>query len=127
MVREEHPLGREILRILLEHNLIPSVIIQDVSTIGDLEREKFLKRFAGQLVRSRLTGLAGKRYHFIALPITTTISTKKYLKTNKPEILVLAESELSHYKFVNQPAAGRFSHFTDESSYPSKGCTINGH
>jgi methionyl-tRNA formyltransferase len=62
MVLEEHPYGREMLRILLENDLVPSVIIQEVSRVGDVERDKFLKRMTGQPVPPRLTELVtGKK------------------------------------------------------------------
>ncbi|MCK5794813.1 MAG: hypothetical protein KAH12_08895, partial [Anaerolineales bacterium] len=62
LVLEDHPYGREMLRILLEKDLIPSMIIQEVSAVGDEEREKFLTRMAGQPVPPRLTQLvSGKK------------------------------------------------------------------
>ena len=57
LVLEEHPYGREMLRILLERDLVPSLIVQEVSEVGDVEREKFLTRIAGQPVPPRLTQL----------------------------------------------------------------------
>lgn len=54
LVLEEHPYGREMLRTLLENDLVPSLIIQEVSSVGDEEREKFLKRIKGQPVPPRL-------------------------------------------------------------------------
>ena len=50
LVLEEHPYGREMLRILLERDFVPSLIVQEVSGVGDVEREKFLARIAGQPV-----------------------------------------------------------------------------
>jgi len=34
------------LRILLDNDLVPSMIIQEVSSVGDEEREKFLLRMS---------------------------------------------------------------------------------
>jgi methionyl-tRNA formyltransferase len=48
LVLEEHPYGREMLKKLLEHNLTPSVIIQEVSKVAEKERCKFLRRQEGQ-------------------------------------------------------------------------------
>ena len=61
LVLEEHPYGREMLRILLEKNLVPSVIVQEVSEVGDVEREKFLARITGQPVPPRLAQLIAGR------------------------------------------------------------------
>ena len=55
LVLEDHPYGREMLRILLEKDLVPSMIIQEVSDVGDEERQKFLTRMSGQPLPPRLT------------------------------------------------------------------------
>jgi len=64
LVLEEHPYGREMLRILLENNLVPSMIIQEVSNVGDEEREKFLKCRANPQsthIRAYSPGYVGQR------------------------------------------------------------------
>lgn len=77
LVLEEHPYGREMLRILLENDLVPSMIIQEVSKVSDEERKKFLERMAGQPVPPRLTQLSqGRKYRYIVYPIIMTIPAK---------------------------------------------------
>ena len=50
LLLKEHPYGREMLSQLLSENFIPSIIISEDSSIGDEEREKFLKRIEGNPV-----------------------------------------------------------------------------
>jgi len=50
LVLQEHPYGREMLRILLERGHRPALILQEDSPVADEEREKFLTRIAGQPV-----------------------------------------------------------------------------
>ncbi len=57
LVIEEHPYGREMLKVLLERGFTPRVIIQEVSDVGDVEREKFLNRIQGQPVPPRINQL----------------------------------------------------------------------
>ena len=59
LVLEEHPYGREMLRVLLENDLVPKMIIQEVSAVGDEERSKFLDRIAGQPQISNVRKCAG--------------------------------------------------------------------
>lgn len=48
LVLEEHPYGREMLRILLERGLSPAAVIEESSPVADEERAKFLTRIAGE-------------------------------------------------------------------------------
>tara|TARA_B100000965_G_scaffold83969_2_gene67605 strand:+ start:4548 stop:5330 length:783 start_codon:yes stop_codon:yes gene_type:complete len=50
LLLKEHPYGREMLSQLLSENFIPSIVISEDSSIGDEEREKFLKRIEGNPV-----------------------------------------------------------------------------
>ena len=57
LVLEEHPYGREMLRILLKRKFRPGLIIEEVSPVADEERHKFLTRIAGQAVPSTIAQL----------------------------------------------------------------------
>jgi methionyl-tRNA formyltransferase len=95
LVLEEHPYGREMLRILLEKDLIPSVIIQEVSAVGDVEREKFLARMAGQPLPPRLTQLAtGKKIPFYCVANHNDNVCKELLADNKPDVLALGGTRI---------------------------------
>jgi methionyl-tRNA formyltransferase len=86
LVLEEHPYGREMLRILLENNLVPSVIIQEISAVGDVEREKFLTRMAGQSLPPSLTQLiTGKKIPVFCVANHNDAVCKELLADVKPD------------------------------------------
>ncbi len=95
LVLEEHPYGREMLRILLENNLVPSVIIQEVSAVGDVEREKFLTRMAGQPLPPRLTQLiTGKKIPVFCVANHNDAVCKELLADDKPDVLALGGTRI---------------------------------
>jgi methionyl-tRNA formyltransferase len=83
------------LRILLENNLVPSVIIQEVSAVGDVEREKFLTRMAGQPLPPRLTQLiTGKKIPVYCVANHNDDICKELLKADKPNVLALGGTRI---------------------------------
>ncbi len=50
LLLKEHPYGREMLKQILSKGFVPAIIIEENSDIADEEREKFLKRIAGNPV-----------------------------------------------------------------------------
>lgn len=104
LVLEEHPYGREMLRILLESNLVPSMIIQEVSDVGDVEREKFLTRIAGQPVPPRLTQLiSGRKIPVYCVSNHNDDSCKELLAADKPDVLVLGGTRIIKTKILDVP------------------------
>jgi len=104
LVLEEHPYGREMLRILLDNDLIPSVIIQEVSEVGDVEREKFLTRMAGQPLPPRLTQLiTGKKIPVYCVANHNDDACKELLAAEKPDILVLGGTRIIKTKILETP------------------------
>lgn len=95
LVLEEHPYGREMLRILLENDLIPSMIIQEVSAIGDEEREKFLTRMAGQPVPPRITQLiTGRQIPVYCVSNHNDNVCRDLLTADNPDVLVLGGTRI---------------------------------
>ena len=95
LVLEEHPYGREMLRILLENDFVPSMIIQEVSRVGDEEREKFLTRIAGQPVPLRLTELiAGRKIPVYCVSNHNDPVCQELLEEIKPDLLVLGGTRI---------------------------------
>jgi methionyl-tRNA formyltransferase len=95
LVLEEHPYGREMLRILLENNLVPSQIIQEVSDLGDEERHKFLKRIAGQQVPPRLTQLISEsKIPVYCVSNHNNDTCRTLLEADKPDVLVLGGTRI---------------------------------
>lgn len=104
LVLEEHPYGREMLRILLENDLIPSMIIQEVSVVGDVEREKFLTRMAGQPLPPRLTQLiTGKKIPVFCAANHNDAVCEKLLADDKPDILVLGGTRIIKSNILEIP------------------------
>jgi methionyl-tRNA formyltransferase len=95
LVLEEHPWGREMLRILLERGLVPNVVIQEVSRIGDEEREKFLTRIAGQPVPPRLNQLlTGRRVPVYCVGNHNDADCEALVRADQPDVLVLAGTRI---------------------------------
>lgn len=104
LVLEEHPYGREMLRILLEHDLVPSVIIQEVSEVGDVEREKFLNRVAGQPVPPRLTQLiTGRNIPVYCVVNHNNAHCRELLAANQPDVLVLGGTRIIKPSILEVP------------------------
>jgi len=104
LVLEEHPYGREMLRILLERDLVPSMIIQEVSAVGDVEREKFLTRMAGQPVPPRLTQLiAGKKIPVYCVANHNDDVCKELLTADKPDVLALGGTRIIKPQILETP------------------------
>jgi len=104
LVLEEHPYGREMLRILLENDLEPRMIIQEVSRVGDVEREKFLMRIADQPVPPRLTQLiSGRKIPVYCVSNHNDDTCKELLEADKPDLLVLGGTRIIKPKILELP------------------------
>ncbi len=95
MVLEEHPYGREMLRVLLENKLVPRMIIQEVSPVGDEEREKFLDRIAGEPLPPRITELiTGLKIPVYCVTNHNDETCAEILKSDPPDLLVLGGTRI---------------------------------
>jgi methionyl-tRNA formyltransferase len=104
LVLEEHPYGREMLRILMEHDLVPRMIIQEVSEVGDVEREKFLTRIAGQPVPPRLTQLiTGRKIPVFCVANHNDNTCRELLASEKPDVLVLGGTRIIKPSILEVP------------------------
>jgi len=107
LVLEEHPYGREMLRILLDNDLHPSVIIQEVSSVGDEEREKFLARIAGHPVPPRITELiTGMKIPIFCVSNHNDAACRELLEANKPNLLVLGGTRIIKPAILKIPDQG---------------------
>lgn len=104
LVLEEHPYGREMLRILLERDLVPSMIVQEVSAVGDVEREKFLNRIAGQPVPPRLTQLiTGRKIPVYCVANHNDATCKELLTAEQPDVLALGGTRIIKPSILEAP------------------------
>jgi len=107
LVLEEHPYGREMLRSLLANDLIPAVIIQEVSSVGDVEREKFLSRITGQPIPPRLTELiTGKKIPVFCVANHNDPTCRELLESAQPEVLVLGGTRIIKPQTLSIPRRG---------------------
>lgn len=107
LVLEEHPYGREMLRILLENDFVPGIIIQEVSPVGDEEREKFLTRIGDQPVPPRLTELiAGRKIPVYCVSNHNDPVCLDLLEDFKPDLLVLGGTRIIKAPILRVPSQG---------------------
>ena len=107
LVLEEHPYGREMLRILLERGFIPNMIIQEVSAVGDEERRKFLERIAGSPVPPRLTELiTGLKIPVYCVSNHNDQACLELLQYSKPDLLVLGGTRIIKSSILKIPPLG---------------------
>jgi methionyl-tRNA formyltransferase len=107
LVLEEHPYGREMLRTLLENGFTPSLIIQEVSSVGDEEREKFLTRISGQPVPPRINELVASR----KIPVYCVSNhngslCQTLLEEYQPDLLVLGGTRIIKPNILEIPSLG---------------------
>jgi methionyl-tRNA formyltransferase len=107
LVLEEHPYGREMLHILLENGFTPSLIIQEVSRVGDEEREKFLTRIAGQPVPPRLNELVvGQKIPVFCVSNHNDSICQDLLEKFSPDLLVLGGTRIIKPAILGIPKLG---------------------
>jgi methionyl-tRNA formyltransferase len=107
LVLEEHPYGREMLRILLERSLLPGLIIQEISELAIEERKKFLTRIAGQPVPPRLAELvAGSNIPCYAVDNHNSPSCRERLEAYRPDLVVLGGTRILRPPVLAIPLGG---------------------
>jgi methionyl-tRNA formyltransferase len=107
LVLEEHPYGRQMLQTLLDADLVPCAVLQEVSEVGDEEREKFLTRMAGQPIAPRINQLlVGKRAPIFSVANHNDQDCLEILQTLEPDLLVLGGTRIIKKPILEIPAQG---------------------
>jgi methionyl-tRNA formyltransferase len=107
LVLEEHPYGREMLRILLGRGFRPDLVIEEVSVGADEEREKFLTRIAGQPVPPAIADLiAGPGIPRQAVDNHNSAVCRELLGIFNPELVVLGGTRIIHPTILTIPPKG---------------------
>jgi len=107
LVLEEHPYGREMLRILLEQGFRPGLVVQEVSDVAHEERHKFLARIAGQPVPPTMADLvssAGIPHRQVANH--NSAACQEILKAFGPDLLVLGGTRILSRPILAIPPRG---------------------
>jgi methionyl-tRNA formyltransferase len=107
LVLEEHPYGREMLRILLDRGLLPGLIIEESSEIATEERHKFLTRIAGQPVPPRIAGLVSEsNIPCQAVDNHNSPSCSEKLRAYGPDLVVLGGTRILRRPVLAIPPRG---------------------
>ena len=107
LVLEEHPYGREMLRILLERGFRPGLIIEEVSPVADEERNKFLTRIAGQPVPPTMADLTAElNIPYQEVEDHNSPTCRKLLKAFTPELAVLGGTRIIRRHILAIPPRG---------------------
>jgi methionyl-tRNA formyltransferase len=107
LVLEEHPYGREMLRILLERGFTPSLLIQEASEVAAEERAKFLNRIAGQPVPPPITDLvAGSGILCQTVENHNDPDCREKLRADGPELIVLGGTRILRPPILAIPPGG---------------------
>lgn len=104
LLLEEHPWGREMLRVLIELGYEPELIVQEVSDVADVEREKFLTRMAGQPLAPRVAEQVRER----VIPVWHVSNHNndfcgELLAADPPDLLVLGGTRIIRETILDVP------------------------
>jgi methionyl-tRNA formyltransferase len=95
LVLERHPYGREMLRALLEAQLVPLALIEERSAVAEEEAAKFETRMAGlPLAPSFDELLAGYDVARVTVPNHNSNECAEQLQALAPELLVLGGTRI---------------------------------
>jgi methionyl-tRNA formyltransferase len=107
LVLEEHPYGREMLRILLERGFVPVVILEEVSAVAGEERAKFLTRITGEPVPPRISELvSGLGIPRHAVDDHNGPSCLERLGASSPDLVVLGGTGILRPPLLAVPPGG---------------------
>jgi len=104
LLLEEHPWGREMLRVLMEHGYEPELIVQEVSELAGVEREKFLARMSGECIAPRVIEQVRER----VVPVWYVSSHNndfcgELLAADPPDLLVLGGTRIIRETILDVP------------------------
>ena len=107
LVLEEHPYGREMLRILLERGSAPGLVIEEVSEVATEERLKFLSRIAGQPLPPQIADLlAGPGIPCQTVDNHNSADCRERLSAFGPDLLVLGGTRILRPSILAIPPQG---------------------
>jgi methionyl-tRNA formyltransferase len=104
LLLEEHPWGREILRVLIERGYEPELVVQEVADVAEVERAKFLARMAGQPIAPRVVEQVRER----VIPVWCVSSHNndfcgELLAADPPDLLVLGGTRILRETILDIP------------------------
>lgn len=104
LLLEEHPWGREMLRVLIERGYEPELVVEEVSDVADVERGKFLSRMAGQPIAPRVAEQVRER----VIPVWCVSNHNndfcgELLAADPPDLLVLGGTRIIRETILDIP------------------------
>jgi methionyl-tRNA formyltransferase len=104
LLLEEHPWGRDMLRVLMERGYEPELVVQEVSQVADDERAKFLSRMAGQTLAPRVAEQVRER----VIPVWYVSNHNndfcgELLAADPPDLLVLGGTRIIRETILDIP------------------------
>jgi methionyl-tRNA formyltransferase len=104
LLLEEHPWGREMLRVLLARGFEPELVVQEVSDLAEIERGKFLTRMAGQPIAPRVAEQVRER----VIPVWYVSNHNhdfcgELLAADPPDLLVLGGTRIIRETILDVP------------------------
>jgi methionyl-tRNA formyltransferase len=101
---EEHPWGREMLRGLIERGYEPELIVQEISEVAAVEREKLLARMGGQCIAPRVVEQVRER----VIPVWYVHNLNsdfcgELLAADPPDLLVMGGARIARETILDVP------------------------
>lgn len=107
LLLKEHPFGREMLRQVLSEGYVPRIIIEEDSDIGDEEREKFLKRIAGNPIAPSIEAQALEHnVPVVAVPIHNSEEVMPHLEGMGLDLIVFGGTRIIRGEILDFPKHG---------------------
>lgn len=98
---KEHPWGREMLSQLLDAGFIPSLIIEEFSDGGEVEREKFEFRIGAHKVGPTIASQSKKHnISVVTVPIHNDDNCMSHIKKADPDLIVFGGTRIIRGKIL---------------------------
>ena len=104
LLLEEHPWGREMLRGLIERGYEPELIVQEISEVAAMEREKLLARMGGHCIAPRVVEQVRER----VIPVWYVHNLNsdfcgELLAADPPDLLVMGGTRIARETILDVP------------------------
>jgi len=107
LLLKEHPYGREMLRQILSEGFVPEIIIEEDSSVGDEEREKFLDRIEGKPIAPPIVEQAAENgIPLVTVPIHKSPEVMPHLEGLDLNLIVFGGTRIIRGEILDYPSDG---------------------
>jgi methionyl-tRNA formyltransferase len=107
LLLKEHPYGREMLRQILSEGFVPEIIIEEDSSVGDGEREKFLDRIEGNPIAPTIAEQAAENgIPLVTVPIHKSPEVMPHLEGLDLNLIVFGGTRIIRGEILDYPSDG---------------------